>query len=120
MKKLFYYCYYKFSKFYEDWGEKDGHIAGSIVLFIAIGGYILSIMAFIFSLFNKKFNLNIIAFTFVVCGIISLFFIKKEKYKELEQRYKNEKHRKLKGWLMFLFFVGSLVLFFVSLYVFDV
>lgn len=32
------------------------------------------------------------------------------KFKQLEERYKNERHKKLKGWLIFLYFIGTLVL----------
>lgn len=54
MKSLFNYCYYRISKFYENWGEKNGHIGGSIVLFGCIGFNCLSLLSFLFSLFNKK------------------------------------------------------------------
>ena len=120
MKTLFYYCYYKFSKFYENWGEKDGHIAGSIVLFGSFAFILLSFLAFIFSLLKIKFNTTFIWAVFIVFGILSLFFIKKKKYKELEERYKNEKHSKLKGWLLFLYFIGSIALYIIFTFVFDV
>ncbi len=55
MKDLFYYVFYRASKFYEDWGEKNGHIAGGVVVFMSIGSIVLSIMIFVlYHLFNEK------------------------------------------------------------------
>ena len=124
MKTLLYYCYYKFSKFFDEWdwylGDKDGHISGSLVLFQSFAFIFLSILSFIFSLYDKKFNSDIIITIFVLCGILSLFFVSKKKYKELEERYKDEKYSNLKTGLVFLYFIGSIALFFVSIFVFKV
>jgi len=119
MKILFYYCYYKFSKFYEDWGEEDGCFVGGGMLFSSFGFIFLSLLAFVFSLLEMKFNITIIAITIAVFGVLGLFFASKKKYEKLKERYKNEKHSKLKGWLLFIYFISSIALFFVSIAVFE-
>jgi len=120
MKNLFNYCYYRISRFYENWGEKDVCYTGSIIIFGSFGFYLLSLLAFIFSVFKIKFSIVLIGSILCICVIISLFFINKLKYKELKQLYKDEKHRKLKGWIVFLYLISSVILFFISLYLFDV
>ena len=115
MKTLFNYLYYRISKFYESCGEKDGHIAGSVVVFASIGAIILSFLIFAFYLFEKKINVNIVLAIVIITSFFS-FFLKKEKLAELAEKYKNEKNSKLKGWLVFSYVIGSVVLFFVSLF----
>ena len=140
MKTLYYYCYYKMSKFYDELGQhlnwdgkaKDGHILGSLVLFGSFGFYFLSLLMFILYLFNKRmyemheiliFNerLDIILILGVpiVAVILSFLFINKKKYKELEEKYKDEKHRKLKGWLIFLYLICSLVLYIIAVFLWS-
>lgn len=90
------------------------------MLFGSLASIFLSLLAFVFSLLKIKFNITMIGA--IACAFIfmSLFFISKKKYEELEQQYKEEKHSKLKGWLVFLYLIGSVVLYFVSISVFDV
>ncbi|MEA4918877.1 hypothetical protein [Proteiniphilum sp.] len=115
MKTLFDYLYYRTSKFYEDWGEKNGYIAGSVVVTTSFGFIFLSLCIFAFYLFDKKINLNIIWAVIISFCILSLFFINKRKFAELTKKYRDEKHCKLKGWLVFAYIIGSVALFFVSL-----
>ncbi len=119
MKTWFDYCYYRISKFYENWGEKDGHFMGSLLVLGSLSFYFLSLLALVFSLLKIKFSTVLIGCILCVFIIISLFFIDKKKYKELELRYKNEKYHKLKGWLVFLYVISSFLLYFVSLYIFK-
>lgn len=116
MKNLFYYIYYRTSKFYENWGESNGHIGGGVVIFMSIGSIILSIIIFVmYCLFGMKINVNIIWAIIFITSILS-FFLNKKKYEELVEKYKDERNSKLKGWLVFLYIIGSVTLFFVSLY----
>ena len=115
MKDLFYYVFYRASKFYEDWGERDGHIAGGVVVFMSIGSIVLSIMIFILHhLFNEKINTNIIWIIIFISSVLSLL-LNNEKYEKIAKKYKDEKNSKLKGWLVFSYVVGSIILFFVSM-----
>lgn len=117
MKDLFYYVFYRASKFYEIWGEKNGYISGRAVVFMSIGSIILSVMIFVLHhLFNEKINTDTIWIIIIITTILS-FFLKRKKYEELAEKYKNEKNSKLKGWLVFLYLVGSVILYFVSMHV---
>jgi len=123
MKTLYYYLYYRFSKFYDEWDEiwdwsrtkKDGHISGSLILFGSFAFIFVSFLIFLFFLFDKKIDAYSCVAIVVVFSVLSLFFINKKKYNELEERYKDEKHSKLKGWLVFLYFIGSIASFFISM-----
>ena len=112
MKTFFNYLYYRTSKFYEDWGESDGHIAGSVLASASIGFIILSFLVFVFNLYNKKVSTNIIWVVIIITGIFSLFVINKKKFIALSEKYKDEKNSKLKGWLVFLYVIGSVALYF--------
>ena len=122
MKTLYYYCYYKISKFYDELGQhlnwdgkaKDGHILGSLVLFGSFGFYFLSLLIFVLSFFDEKIDADVVGGVLIVAVILSIFFINKKKYKELEEKYKDEKYRKLKGWLIFLYLICSLVLYIIA------
>ena len=117
MKNLFYYVFYRASKFYEDWGEKNGHIAGGVVVFMSIGSIVLSIMIFVlYHLFNEKISTHIIWIIIIITSILSLF-LNRKKHEELVEKYKNEENSQLKGWFVFSYVVGSVILFFVSMLV---
>lgn len=115
MKKIFYYVFYRASKFYEDWGEKNGYIGGGMVATGSLGFIILSIIVFILHYcFNEEINTNIIWVIIIIASISSLF-LREKKYEELAEEYKNEKNSKFKGWLVFFYAIGSVVLYIVSM-----
>lgn len=124
MKTFYYYCYYRFSKFFDkwdlNWGEKDGHISGSLILFAIIGFYVLTMITICLHLMNEELTSELISIVLTCFCILSIPFIRKKKYKELEEYYKDEKHSKLKGWLVFLFAIGSVILFVISINMLDV
>ena len=124
MKILFFYCYYKLSRFFDkwdfNWGEKDGHVSGSLTLFASIGFYVLTMITICLHFMNKELSSELITIVLTCFCILSIPFIRKKKYKELEEYYKDEKHSKLKGWLVFLFAIGSVALFIISINMLDV
>jgi hypothetical protein len=120
MNSLFYYCYYRIAKAYRVLDEKDYCMYGCAVLFSTFSLIILSFLSFIFFLLHKKIDAYLFGIIAVIITTLSAFFINKKKYAELEEVYKNEKHSKLKGWLVFLYIIASVILFFVSINVFDV
>jgi archaellum biogenesis protein FlaJ (TadC family) len=100
--------------------EKDYCLYGSFILSLSLGSIFLSLLALIFSLFDIKFSITLLWIAVIIISILSIFFINKKKYKQLDKKYKNERHSKLKGWLVLLYVIGSVAMYFVSLYVFDV
>ncbi|KAA6302465.1 MAG: hypothetical protein EZS26_001297 [Candidatus Ordinivivax streblomastigis] len=115
MKTLFDYCYYRISKFYKSFGESGYHFSGGVVLFGCIGFNLLSLCIFILSLFDREINLAFIYIVVIITGIFGLIFSSKKKYQNLEKQYKNEENSKLKGWLVLLYGIGSVVLYFISM-----
>ena len=107
--------------------EPDGHFAGSLMLFFSFAAYFLSLLMFILYsfdkrmrdfheilIFNQELDKILILGPPIAAVILSIFFINKKKYKELEEKYKDEKYRKLKGWLIFLYLICSLVLYIIA------
>jgi Ca2+/Na+ antiporter len=120
MKTFFEYCFYRISKFYLDWGESRLYCSsGLIVVASVIVFYCLSLLIFALYLFDKELsfrNLQMLMGISVVIILIALFvFDLKTKYKQLQRHYKNEKHSKLKGWLIFLFAISSVASYFITM-----
>ncbi|MDR0863810.1 MAG: hypothetical protein LBO74_02615 [Candidatus Symbiothrix sp.] len=126
MKTLFDYCFYRISKAYRFWDEKDYCGWGYGVLFATFGFIALTLTNFILYTLHYKLTTTIIVIVLLpfiaLDGVLSIFLQNKnkKKYKQLEKEYKDEKYSKLKGWLVFLYVICSLTMYFVSLYIFDV
>ena len=117
MKTLFYYCYYRIAQGYRFFQDSDYLNWGYWVLFSTFIFITWSIAVLIFYLFNMRYTKTavfLVALPLILVDFWITFFVPKErkmkKFKELEERYKNERHKKLKGWLIFLYFIGTLVL----------
>ncbi len=119
MKKLLYYIYYRIAHAYQIFDDEFHYGHASFILFTALCCLFLAFMAFLFSLIGLKFNLTMIYIVAAIFIIFAFIFISKKKYKELEKEYADEQHKKIKGWLVFLFIIMSVILYFVSLYVFK-
>jgi hypothetical protein len=68
-------------------------------------------------LFKLKCNilLVIIPLYIIIYGINYFATLTTNKYEKLVEKYKDEKHKTLKGWGILLYMVGSLALLIVSL-----
>ena len=81
---------------------------------------LLNILFLYFLIFGKIFDVNISNLCFlvgfsIVCvllGIVNEKKYNKITYKRLEEKYKFEKNRRLKGWLVFFYWLLSTFLFF--------
>lgn len=122
MKRLFDYCYYRIAKAYRVLDEDDYMDWGYWVLFasffwVAVAIALLIIHAFHIELTKKL--IYIIGAPFFVLGLCTIFFVsdkkKEEKFRKLEEKYKNERFSRLKGWLVFMYIIGTLLLLFVCL-----
>lgn len=117
MKTLFYYLYYRYAQGYRYFGDGDYLDWGYFILFASFMNIACSIavpISYIFDTRLTKATIVLIAIPFIFL-YIRTFFIpeeqKKDLFKQLEKRYKNEPHKKLKGWLVALYAIGTLVLF---------
>lgn len=119
MKKLLYYVYYRIARAYQILDDKLYYGHASFILFTALCCLFLVFLAFIFSLFGLKFSLIMLYTVAIIFIVFAIIFASEKKYKELEKKYADERHKKIKGWLVFLFIIMSVILYFVSLYVFK-
>jgi amino acid transporter len=120
MKTLLDYIYYRIAKAYRTLDGKDYYIYGSLVLFGTLGFIFLSLLAFVFYLTQNKINAYVFGAIMGVFAITSFFFFNKKRYAKLEELYNDEKHSKLKGWLVFCYVIGSFLWFCVSIHIFKV
>ena len=122
MIKFFEYCFYRISAFY-DKKVYSPPFAYSItwVSFPQTCNIITVINLFCF-IVKLKYDFHLIillACYFIVIittFVINGFLLTEKKYKELIKRYKNEKHKKIKGWGVFLYVICSMFLFVYTFY----
>lgn len=124
MKTLFYYCYYRISQGYRSFNDSDYLDWGYYILFTSFFFIALSFAVLICYDLDLEFTKETIiwvAIPFIFLYMRTWFIPKTRKmdlFNQLEKRYKNEPHKKMKGWLVALYAVGSLVLYFVMLGIF--
>lgn len=123
MKKLFDYCFYRIALFYKKRLPLENYIRqGHSVLIIAIAFYLLSITVLVLSYFNLNVNIAI-AMVLLVPSCFILFFIEKIfpnsqlLFEEKSKQYQNEKHKWLKGSLIFLFLIFSFFSMFIVYFI---
>lgn len=119
MKTLFNYCFYRIAKAYKILTPTDYCDWGYGVIFATLGLYSLTIVTWVLHFFQHNLNNTIIIcvlMPFIVLNFASMFLNHKDKYIKLENRYKNEKHRKIKGWLVAIYAFGSLVLYIIAVF----
>lgn len=119
MKKIIYYIYYRTAHAWQFFDNRHYYIRASAIVCLALGCLFLSFLAFVFSLVGLRFNLIMLNAIVIVIFVISTIIASEKKYKELEKKYAGERYKKLKGSLVFIFVVTSIILYFTSLYLFK-
>lgn len=119
MKDLFYYVFYRASKFYKSWGENNNYyISGKFSLFLAFASNILFLIGLFCYILGIRYSIQIVYLIWILLFVLSFFVLNENRYKELAEKYKDKKNSQLKGWLVFAYVIGSLVLYFVSLFIY--
>ena len=119
MKDLFYYAFYRASKFYKSWGENNNYyISGKFSLFLAFASNILFLIGLFCYILGIRYSIQIVYLIWILLLVLSFFVLNENRYKELAEKYKGEKNSQLKGWLVFAYVIGSVVLYFVSLFIY--
>lgn len=116
MKKFFYYSYYRIAQAYRSFNDEDYLDWGYYILFTSFMFLAFSIAIPISYVLDAKLTKT--AFVIIALPFLGLyactFFISEERktllYKKLESQYKNDPHKKVKGWLVALYVVGTFVL----------
>lgn len=124
MKELFNYCVYRIAYAYKKMKMHDYIGQGYFLMFFAFTGYLLALTQFVLFQFGQGLNKLIIILFCIPLTLEVIFFSKlfpnSEKiYNECDSKYRNEKFRWLKGFLVFLFLVMSLVSYIFVLIVFK-
>ena len=103
MKDLFYYIFYRASKFYKSWGENSNYyISGKFLLFLAICANILTLIGLFCNILKIRYSIEVIYVVCILFSVLSFFIL-------------NEKNNKIKGWLVIAYIIGSIILYFISL-----
>ncbi len=124
MKELFNYCVYRIAYAYKKMRMHDYIGQGYFLMFFAFTGYLLALTQFVLFQFGYGLNKLIIILFCIPLAIEVLFFSKlfpnsEKVYHECDSKYRNEKHRWIKGLLVFLFLLMSLVSYILVLAVFK-
>jgi hypothetical protein len=114
---FFNYCFYRISSAYKFIDGTGFYIYGNGVVSSCQAFNTISLISVLLTFFEYKLSKEIIISTIAFYFILNLFLNTKNKFNLLSERWKEEKHKTLKGWLVFAYVVASLVLFFVSLYI---
>jgi len=115
--RFFNYCFYRISSAYKLLDSTGYFISGNVIVSSCQAFNSITLLSIMFFLIEVELTKIIIIFTGLIFVIINLFILDKNKYIELSEKWKDEKFKTLKGWLVFLYVLISLVLFFVSLYI---
>ena len=114
MKDLLFYVFYKASKFYKSFGERYYYISGEFVLLLLLSLNVLSLIQFICRILKIVFKSEVIGAVILSFVFLGFLIPWEKKYKELEEKYKNEDKSKWKGWLVVIYIIFSLMLFAVA------
>ena len=108
MKELFLYMYYRIARFYKYFGEWDPESVGMLVYMIFISNYINAIIILLYYfLFEADIAIIYLQILIGIFAIIGMFTGTEKLYAKLDEKYKNESNRILKGWFVFIFVVGG-------------
>lgn len=124
MKTLFYYCYYRIAQGYRSFNDGDYLDWGYYILFTSFMFIAFSIavtVCYVLDLEFTKKTVIWVAIPFLLLYVRTWFTPENRKmvlFKQLQERYKDEPHKKLKGWLVALYAAGTLILYFVMLAIF--
>lgn len=108
IKEIYEYYIYKIGRFYKEKlkAENPCYYAASI-FFLEVASVVLSILYIIFHLLDIEFKTSWIYLITAVIIMFGVFITDEEIYQTVADKYSNEKHSKLKGWLVFISLIGS-------------
>lgn len=118
MKEIIKYCYYRIAKAYKALDPMNYCDWGFWILSGSLGFIALSITTVILHVYSVALNDKIILAVFIPVFVVDAFFsicisdkTKQDRFGQLDERYKNERLRHLKGWLVFLYLIGTVILY---------
>lgn len=121
MKTLYDYCFYRIARAYKVFDDKDYCNWSNSVLFLTLGFVSLAIIAFIIRFFGYELTTTMAKIGAIPVIVLDFYFTffrnrdNRRKYNRLEEKYKGEKYKTLKGWLIFFYVIGAIVVYCLSL-----
>ena len=84
------------------------------MLLLTLCSIILSLLELLCSILNIRFKAEATVVVWLLFVLFGFLIPWEKKYKELEEKYKNEDKSKWKGWLVVIYIIFSLMLFAVA------
>ncbi|MBR3389244.1 MAG: hypothetical protein IKG83_01855 [Prevotella sp.] len=122
MKKFFYYCFYRIHSWYIMHKiDRTPRIYSTHWIASGQSFNVMSLLTIFFYYFDIKFEfLFVLAPIYITLYVLNYsFLLTEKKYQELTEKYKNEKHKKLKGWGVFFYLVSSFVVWMICTAIFK-
>lgn len=92
MKDLFYYIFYRASKFYKSWGENSNYyISGKFLLFLAICANILTLIGLFCNILKIRYSIEVIYVVCILFSVLSFFILNEKNTKSWKKNIKMKK-----------------------------
>lgn len=110
---FFNYCFYRVAMAYKTWISEGSEDYANAVVSLCQSANILSLIAIPYIINNSRYSGTLIIIISMIILIVNwIFFQNRKKYIEYSEKWENEnpKYRKLKGFLVLLYIILSIVL----------
>lgn len=119
LKNILDYIFYRSTRLYKNWGESHPEVSGQIVVVACSVWIILGILNIVSAvsgiiLSSSQYNATVIIITLLI-SVICLVVFNSSRYAILDSKWRDEKHKQLKGWLIFIFVLICLALLFITM-----
>ncbi len=121
LKRVYEYYIYKISKFYkETLKANDPCYFANAIFFSAISFIVHTLIAIVLMIFDMKWNSKWIYWISAIIIMSGTFWgTDEDRYQNIIDNHKDEKHSTLKGWLVFLSIIGSFALWMTTCFIMN-
>lgn len=121
LKRVYEYYIYKISKFYkETLKANDPCYFANAIFFSAISFIVHTLIAIVLMIFDMKWNSKWIYWISAIIIMSGTFWgTYEDRYQNIIDNHKDEKHSTLKGWLVFLSIIGSFALWMTTCFIMN-
>ncbi|GEM_PF-3287033 len=121
LKRVYEYYIYKISKFYkETLKANDPCYFANAIFFSAISFIVHTLIAIVLMIFDMKWNSKWIYWISAIIIMSGTFWgTDEDRYQNIIDNHKDEKHSTLKGWLVFLSLIGSFALWMTTCFIMN-
>lgn len=121
LKRVYEYYIYKISKFYKETLKANNpcYFANAI-FFSAISFIVHTLIAIVLMIFDMKWNSKWIYWISAIIIMSGTFWgTDEDRYQNIIDNHKDEKHSTLKGWLVFLSIIGSFAIWMTTCFIMN-